>query len=307
MLEIVIPTYNRSIYLERTLVNLSYSLLDKSVSVIVADNSTNSDTSKMLERVSSRLTFPLRYHRFRTHETSVGKSILRSVLLGSSKYMWVLGDDDLIMPGSVTYLLSILKSEENAGLVFINYLTGKFRTDKIEDIKSVFDFQESRRYTNSDLLEFLPEISFISSCIFNREEFLRQNTIDFNQCFGYEFLAPLLLCSTNMSFTYIQYPLVLQRRLPARSWDDLYPLYYFVGLPNVRRVVKKSLDLEDAAQSLFSYMSLKPVCILAASAKSRRVCMSRIKNELRLLDYVILYLIVKIIPAVLAKYILGRV
>ncbi|MDA7891097.1 glycosyltransferase family 2 protein [Akkermansiaceae bacterium] len=306
MLEILIPTYNRSELLSRTLENLKWSLTDGNVSVIVADNSTNGETALMIGALRKTFTFPFHYHKFKTHESDVGKSILRCISLSSSKFVWVLGDDDLVSPGAVAYLLSVLRKNQNVGLVFINYLTGKFNNNKIEKISGVFDLEEPYKSSNISALNFLPEISFISSCIFNREEFLIKNKRDYQNCYGYEFLAPMLLCSSDLEFIYIQYPLVLQRRLFKRSWDDLYPLYYFVGLPNTWRVVSKSLNSKEVIPSFLSYRSIKPLCILASSAKSRKICMSHIKNELSLLKYSILYVIVTLVPSFVAKFILRR-
>lgn len=304
MLEIVIPTYNRPKLLLRTLENLNAATIGSDATVIIADNSTNEETAIMVAKVINNSTIPLKYHRYDLHEPNVGKSILRSISLGTAKYVWILGDDDLISPGAVSYVISVLKSNPNTGLLYLNYLTGKFRDNRIDGIHAVRDIFEEESSLGRNVLEFLPEVSFISSCIFDRHEFLKQNIDDFSNCYGYEFLGPLLLCSMDKEFINIQYPIVLQRRLLERHWDEFYPLYYFVGLPNVRRLTAQRLNLETGSHDLFSFRSIKPLLILSAYKKSREVCFNHFKSELNRGRYYKIVIITKLIPSFISKYIL---
>lgn len=117
ILSICIPTLNRSKLLEILLENLTReisSCLDK-IEIVVADNASTDATAEVV----SRSPFPIIYGR---QESTVG--FARNVLfatagLASGEFVWVIGDDDLILPEGVT---RVLKSIHDAPEVNYHYL-----------------------------------------------------------------------------------------------------------------------------------------------------------------------------------------
>jgi abequosyltransferase len=110
-LTIAIPTYNRSKYLDFLLSVLAREVKDLGgrVRVFVSDNASSDDTSSVVER--HRQSFPeLVAHR---NEENVGpdRNIESCFARCDSTYAWIMGDDDVPLPGAIAQLLEMLESE----------------------------------------------------------------------------------------------------------------------------------------------------------------------------------------------------
>jgi len=109
LLTIAIPTYNRSGYLARLLESLIPQINgDPRVELMIADNASPDGTQAALEQ------FRLRGLIFRgiRNETNIGAdaNFIQCFLQASGRYVWIVGDDDLILPGAVAVLLGLLES-----------------------------------------------------------------------------------------------------------------------------------------------------------------------------------------------------
>lgn len=108
LLTIIVPTYNRAQYLELLLTTLAHDLadLDGQVCVIVGDNASTDSTPAVVrafcKRVSAAITI--------RHAVNVGaeENFCRCVERVSSKYFWIIGDDDLPRAGAILQLLALL-------------------------------------------------------------------------------------------------------------------------------------------------------------------------------------------------------
>ena len=95
LLTICIPTYNRSKYLLNLLTGLTENLLKKkslSLEVLVVDNCSSDDTSKVTEKFKDSI----RIFRRSEHLATAEENIIHSLDLCRGIYVWFLGDDDLI-------------------------------------------------------------------------------------------------------------------------------------------------------------------------------------------------------------------
>jgi glycosyltransferase involved in cell wall biosynthesis len=119
ILSICIPTLNRSALLEILLENLvreASPYLDK-IEIVVADNA-SIDTTADVVRQSS---LPIIYGR---QEETVG--FARNVLfatagLASGEFVWVIGDDDLVLPGGVTHVLNSINKAPDIDYHYLNF------------------------------------------------------------------------------------------------------------------------------------------------------------------------------------------
>ncbi len=115
LLSICIPTFNRSQYLAALLECLHPQLASQPAGqafaeLLISDNHSTDETSILVAGFQAR-GLPLRYVR---NETNLGAdaNFLRCLSLAAGKYVWVLGDDDLVMPGAIASLLSLLSQGE---------------------------------------------------------------------------------------------------------------------------------------------------------------------------------------------------
>jgi glycosyltransferase involved in cell wall biosynthesis len=111
VLSIAIPTYNRAVFLAELLSGLAPQVMGEGrVEVIVSDNASSDDTGAVVQKFIAG-GFPLRFSR---NEVNHGAdyNILQCYSLAAGKYVLVCGDDDIILPGSVSKLLSYLTEDE---------------------------------------------------------------------------------------------------------------------------------------------------------------------------------------------------
>lgn len=118
LLSICIPTFNRSKHLENLLKSLVASNIDcELVEVCVSDNCSTDETKRLINRFSDN--FPIIYS---CNEKNVGMSnnILEVVGMAKSKYVWILGDDDLVICHNFNKLLDLLKLHPNVDFFYLN-------------------------------------------------------------------------------------------------------------------------------------------------------------------------------------------
>jgi glycosyltransferase involved in cell wall biosynthesis len=97
-LSITIPTYNRAAALDRLLANLAEEIepVRADVEICVSDNCSSDDTQRVLEKWKSRLPLSTRMNK-----TNLGydRNALRVMKMAKGKYLWHIGDDDLMVRG----------------------------------------------------------------------------------------------------------------------------------------------------------------------------------------------------------------
>ena len=167
LLTIAIPTFNRAKYLRLNLEQLRSELsgLDETlVEIVVSDNCSEDDTSEVVDEFQ-RLGFPIRYFR---NETNLGWGLNFFKCYGYAlgKYVLILGDDDLLVDGSIELILDRLVGQ-NYGVVFLR----PYGFDK--DFRKEYPGSRSVETIYSDTDGFLmavsPMLRLISASIVNKE------------------------------------------------------------------------------------------------------------------------------------------
>jgi glycosyltransferase involved in cell wall biosynthesis len=118
ILSICIPTYNRGALLSRMLATLDAALTnagDCTYEIVVRDNASTDHTWDVVRRFSQR--HPVKYFR---NDENIG--LMRNVLScpsnASGRFIWMLGDDDLILPDGVRRICERLREHPEAlGLI----------------------------------------------------------------------------------------------------------------------------------------------------------------------------------------------
>lgn len=119
ILSICIPTLNRSALLEIILENLlreASAYLDR-IEIVVADNASADATADVIRQSP----LPITYGR---QESTVG--FARNVLfatagLASGEFVWVIGDDDLVLPGSIARVLKSIHDAPDVDYHYLNF------------------------------------------------------------------------------------------------------------------------------------------------------------------------------------------
>lgn len=176
LLTIAIPTFNRRRCLEELLETLAPQLVtEPRVELIVSDNACTDGTPSVLESFRKR---GLKFRHIR-NETNVGAdgNFLQCFREASGKYFWLFGDDDILIPGALSGLLSLL-SRESWDLAFVRPYAFRQRYDEIhvKDPLGRFAMKVGdpvRFARHSGIM-----LTFISSVIVNREKFVQLRAPD---------------------------------------------------------------------------------------------------------------------------------
>ena len=133
-LSVCISTYNRAEWLAASLKNWQrlYPEPIPDVEMLVCDNASTDHTAEVVKPYLSRLDFS-----YRRNPVNVGMlgNLRETAHSARGSYIWILGDDDLIMPGAIESILRAIEAYPNVALCYLNY---SFTT--IEDAKTISNF-----------------------------------------------------------------------------------------------------------------------------------------------------------------------
>jgi len=163
-LEIVIITYNRSKYLERTLKMLANSSFSQ-CKITILDNCSTDETSIVIERAKQSLLFLEDYR----HNINIGAAanILRAYEIASFPYLWLMGDDDIIYIEQADKVLRLC-AEGKADL--INLIQAPFQVSQPRGLHNLKHYARCYRYLffqQSLITAVITKTSLISSSSLN--------------------------------------------------------------------------------------------------------------------------------------------
>jgi len=174
LLTIAIPTYNRSLYLRRNLDFLYNQINDfeNKVEIIVSDNASIDDTYVVVNDFLLK-GLPITYIK-NIDNKGPDFNISQCYITANGKYVLTLGDDDLLVNGSIKAILNLVT--EDYGVIFLN--SAEFIDQK--EIK-----KGKLNYINYDEpIEFIKKINFyvtfISGNIINKKYLDEQELIKHN-------------------------------------------------------------------------------------------------------------------------------
>ena len=190
LLSICIPTYNRAPYLKEMLTRLIDQIKELPcqdiIELFISDNCSTDNTFSIVKEFE--ITAP--YLKYYKNETNLGMdgNFINCFNKAKGKFVWLLGDDDYLLPGKLKVILDILKRKDY-GLIHLN-------TRKDLDARD-------GEYDDSN--EFLSKVSFWSTFISgNIVNSMYVNLIDFEKYRGtfLTILPPYLLAAKNSKYNY---------------------------------------------------------------------------------------------------------
>lgn len=119
-LTLAIPTYNRRRWIERSLsaaIREVRAVPQAEIEIVVSDNCSTDGTWPFLESVAREAPF-LRLNRNETNRGAEGNIVLLPGL-ARGRYLYMMGDDDVLEPGSIARILEELKHEPD--YVVVNF------------------------------------------------------------------------------------------------------------------------------------------------------------------------------------------
>jgi glycosyltransferase involved in cell wall biosynthesis len=207
LLTIAIPTFNRSLYLERTLSQLQKELAKygiDSIEVIVSDNASKDNTEQVVTSLIQQ-GLPVKYVK---NSDNIGSdaNIAQAFNLATGQYVLILGDDDLFVDGALKKAIDILQ-QDNYGVVFLR----SFGFDENFNQEKPVIHSQPIIYDNVGkfIVRLGAQITLISACIINKSNILQTDASVF--------------CGSNL----VQVNLVLKAALSAPK--NVYTKEYYIA------------------------------------------------------------------------------
>ena len=189
-LSICIPTYNRAYFLSELLDSIYHELnndIKNSIEICINDNASTDDTIDTIKHWEDR--FQNFVYRVNRHNEGADINYQKVVEIASGEYVWFMGSDDKIIPGSIFKILEIIKKDSIGILIAnriecsknMNPIANRFwLSTEIDTMKFSFgDINKLNIYLEKS--ESLGAIfSFLSSIIFKRKLWDTSNYSDLN-------------------------------------------------------------------------------------------------------------------------------
>ncbi len=238
LLSICIPTYNRIGFLTETLDALMPQVTgNPDIEVLVNDNASEDDTAAKIGEYARAHNYTIDIKR---NSSNIGSDANFKDVISRShgKYIYLMGDDDILSPNFIDAVLPFLSTEEYSIIHFnrlsgnescsFNHLHDNIFTKSVEE----FDFP-------SFVKRVMSSPNFISSNIFSRQTWEKGSEhYQTSRYFGYGWLANLYFGAIGTKCLYYYFPLVIMRN-PPRAWSRKGLLYLIVGMTNIFKDLEK--------------------------------------------------------------------
>ena len=119
LLSICIPTYNRCQYLRKCLVSIASceGLNYSEIEICVSDNNSTDDTADVIKVFSKDLNIKY-FHQEKN--LGFGKNFINVVSMATGEFVWMIGDDDLLMTDSISKVIKLIKSNREIDFFYVN-------------------------------------------------------------------------------------------------------------------------------------------------------------------------------------------
>lgn len=116
-----IPTYNRAKYLNETILSLvTQSSFDPTImEVIICDDTSTDNTYEIVSRLQKK--YPNIQYIHNTTNLWIDGNIRKAFTMCSWRYIWLMGDDDLIYPHKIAVVLDAIQAYPDAYIFQLNY------------------------------------------------------------------------------------------------------------------------------------------------------------------------------------------
>lgn len=193
-ISICIPTYNRAALLTNCLHSIISNKLRSKIDfqVCVSDNCSTDGTEDVVRRVQASIA--IKYQK-NTRNLGIPKNFLNAVEMADGEFVWLIGDDDLLLPSAIEELSNLIEKNPEVDFFYINsfHLTTQyifsfpqpFDTSNLPTIANMKPFSS---WPNSGEMKFMdlidPRISFdflggMYLAVFRRQNWIQNaNTLD---------------------------------------------------------------------------------------------------------------------------------
>jgi glycosyltransferase involved in cell wall biosynthesis len=126
-LSICIPTYNRARHLSNCLHSIISNNLRERLDfqLCVSDNASDDETEDVVHAAQQHL--EIKYHKNESN-LGVARNVMNVVQMADGEFVWLIGDDDLLLPDALQRLCELLGKHQSVDYYYVNafHLTTEF-------------------------------------------------------------------------------------------------------------------------------------------------------------------------------------
>lgn len=242
ILTMIIPTYNGGEKLKWSLGQLLPLVknVEDRVSVLVNDNCSTDDTEKTVRDFMSLYPDLIVYHKQKENIGS-DRNYFDGAARAKTKYICIIGDDDIVTPVYFDVILGLLKKHPELGYINYNMVDityqGKGLGLRDKHMNSFF-YQTGMAFVK----EHLEAPSLLTSNVFLREPFLEvyHNTPQLDYP-GYNWFYCMLKSIMHVPCYYVGFPIAMDGKPEGGpGWNNSYPLYFLYGMGRIFKELSKN-------------------------------------------------------------------
>lgn len=168
LLSLCIPTHNRARFLEESLPAILNSTNPKyfsEIEIVISDNASTDDTPSIIAHFQKNNPDFL-WNVIRQNPNIGPSNVTVVTTYAKGEFIWILSDDDIVMPDAINRILEKLHSEPNLNGIVVNYAPFK---DNIKYLKKAVLPLKEQPQSPDEFLSFLSsQLTFISILVFRR-------------------------------------------------------------------------------------------------------------------------------------------
>jgi glycosyltransferase involved in cell wall biosynthesis len=119
-LSIAIPTYNGAKYIRKVLDSIVCQLddVDEEIEIVISDNASTDETPQIIKAYQKKYPF-IEYFR-NDKNLGVDRNFDLAIQSASGEYVWFFGDDDIMMPGAIKRVVTVITNHYDVDYFFAN-------------------------------------------------------------------------------------------------------------------------------------------------------------------------------------------
>jgi abequosyltransferase len=168
LLSLCIPTYNRAKFLEESLLAIVNSIPlehQTDLEIVISDNASTDGTQLVIQDFQKQ--FPNLTWVVVQQQPNIGPSNVVIVTnYASGEFIWILSDDDLVLPNAITNIMRILLNNDQINGIIVNYAGFQNNANHLE--KPVLANRNLIFNKNDALRHLVTSLTFISVLIYRK-------------------------------------------------------------------------------------------------------------------------------------------
>lgn len=215
LLSVAIPVYNGSATIEETIESVASQIVGGRVEIVVSDNASTDTTLDIISKLKKKYPFIRSFKN--TTNLGYDKNVNLAVERSLGKFVWLLGDDDLLDVGAINKVVDVVSQEPDLGALFVNYSLCDRGTGKIVKERFLPITEDVFCETGSDFLKAATIYpNFVSSIVVSRNEWMESNPLKYEGTFWIQYGTLLTVVLKSKSLCIAQ-PFVINK---ARMSDE---------------------------------------------------------------------------------------